>query len=128
MAQHDDVRERRVEKELVKYAALDDADINSVIGTLLEHEKGQKFLWWLLKIGKYGLNPFSPDPLAMAFMSGEMQVGSQIFARLIDVNPMGFAQLQMKRKSEDDRRTQSALRIADGDDLFASPGDDDSTY
>lgn len=120
MAIHDDKQAERLNKELSKYEALDQAEIDEVIRNLLEEPKGQKFLWWLLQIGKYGLNPFSPDPNVMSFQAGEMNVGSAILSRIIEVNPMGFAQLQIRRKTEDDRRNSAASNIARGDDLFAS--------
>jgi hypothetical protein len=125
MAQHDDKEAERLNREYTKYAALDEADIDSFIAGMLASAKGKKFLWWLLQIGKYGVNPFSPDVTTMAFQAGEMNVGSAILARVIDVNPLGFAELQLERKNENERRNESAKRIADGTDLFAS-GDDDA--
>ena len=124
MAQHDDKQAERLNRELVKYQAVDDAEIDEVIRNLLEEPKGQKFIWWLLQVGKYGINPFSPDVAVMAFQAGEMNVGSAILARILEVNPMGFAQLQMKRKLEDDRRSAAAQRISVGDDLYANPDTD----
>lgn len=118
MAIHDDKQAERLNKELSKYEALDAAEIDEVIRGLLEEPKGQKFLWWLLQVGKYGINPFTPDPVTMAFQCGEINIGAQIMARIVDVNPMGFAQLSMKRKLEDDRRNASASAIAGGNDLF----------
>ena len=124
MAQYDDKQAERLNKELSKYQALDDVEINQVIQGLIEDQKGQKFLWWLLQVGKYGLNPFSADPGIMAFQAGEMNVGSAILARIIEVNPLGFAQLQMRRKLEDDRRSAAAQRISAGDDLYSIDGTD----
>lgn len=124
MAQHDDKQAERLNRELTKYQALDDAEIDQVIRNLLEEPKGQKFIWWLLQVGKYGVNPFSPDVAVMAFQAGEMNVGNAILARLIEVNPMGFAQLQMKRKQEDERRSAAAQRISAGDDLYSDPDPD----
>ena len=123
MAQHDDKQTERLNRELSKYAAIDEADIDEVCRHLLSDQKGQKFIWWLLQIGKYGINPFSSDPLAMAFQCGEMNVGSAVLARLVEVNPLGFAQLQLTRKNESDARYSSAQRISSGDDLFPSTDD-----
>lgn len=130
MAAHDDKEAKRLQRELAKYAAIDDQDINDFIRQALIDRKGQKFIWWLLQVGKYGVNPFAPDAVTMAFQSGEMNVGSQILARVIDVNPLGFAQLQIERKLEDDRRRSSAANIARGDDLLSAltdSGDDDAS-
>lgn len=127
MAQHDDKQAQKLAKELAKYEAIDEAEIDEICRFLLTDQKGQKFIWWLLQIGKYGLNPFSSDALAMAFQAGEMNVGSAVLARLIEVNPLGFAQLQLTRKNADDTRRASAQRISSGNDLLSDPdsGDDD---
>lgn len=122
MAQHDDKQAERLARELAKYEALDTAEIDEVIRTLLELPKGQKFLWWLLQIGKYGVNPFSPDPVSMGFQCGEQNIGAQIMSRIIEVNPMGFAQMQLERKLESDRRDSTARSLSSGDDLFANSG------
>lgn len=126
MAQHDDKQAERLNRELTKYEKLDEAEINQVIESLIADPKGGKFLWWLLQAGKYGINPFSPDPTTMAFQAGEMNVGNAILARIVEVNPMGFAQLQMNRKLESDRRYSSAQRLANGNDLFVSADDSDA--
>lgn len=125
MAQHDDKQAQRLAKELSKYAALDDAEIDEICRFLLADQKGQKFIWWLLQIGKYGTNPFSTDIATMSFGLGEMNVGNAILARLVEVNPLGFAQLQLNRKQEDDARRDSAQRISTGDDLLSSIDDTD---
>ncbi len=119
MAQHDDKAVERLNRELAKYEALDNAEIDQVIQTLLGDNKGQKFIWWLLQVGKYGVQPFTPDAQVTAFQCGEMNVGAQILARLIEVNPLGFAELQLKRKNESDRRDAAARDIASGNDLLS---------
>ena len=119
MAQHDDKQAQRYAREMAKYEALDEAEINEEIRELLSRPRGKKFLWWLLQVTKYGHNPFSPDPATMAFAAGEMNVGAQVMARLIEVNPLGFAEMQLERKTESDRRDIAARNIAHGNDLFA---------
>lgn len=123
MANHDDKQAERLNRELSKYAALDDAEIDQFIQQMLADQKGQKFLWWLLQIGKYGTQPFTVDPQTTAFQCGELNVGNAILMRVIEVNPLGFAQLQLQRKDEDGQRTAAARDIASGNDLYA-PGDD----
>jgi hypothetical protein len=129
LAQHDDKVAERYAKELAKFDALDQADIDETLRVLLTLEKGQKTLWWLLQIGKVGTQPFATDPYVTAFQAGELNVGQQILARLIDVNPTGYADMQMKRKQEYERRDGLARDNASGNDLFADsdhtdPGDE----
>jgi hypothetical protein len=116
MAQHDDHIAKRLKLEADRLAAIDKADIDSYIAEAINDPRGQKFLWWLLEVGKWGTNPFSTDTNTMAFNVGEMNVGAAILARIVQVNPMGFAQYQMQRQIEDDRRSERAARIAAGDD------------
>lgn len=126
MAQHDDKNQERMLRELSKYESLDSSEIDQVIQQLIIDPKGQKFIWWLLQVGKYGVNPFSPDASVMAFQAGEANVGAQILARIVEVNPLGFAELQITRKKESDARNRAASSLAAGDDLFTYT--DDSNY
>lgn len=127
MAQHDDKKQERMLRELSKYETLDTSEIDQVIQQLIVDPKGQKFLWWLLQISKYGVNPFSPDASVMAFQAGEANIGAQILARIVEVNPLGFAELQITRKKESDARYRAASSLAAGDDLFADSDDADDS-
>lgn len=126
MASHDDKEQAAALKQATRWAELDEADINETIQRLLLEEKGQKFLWWLLQIGKVGLQPFQLDPHATAFSCGELNVGNQIQARVIEVNPLGFAQMQIDRMNESDRRSssQSGSDSSSGNDLGAAESAD----
>lgn len=126
MAQHDDKQAARYARELKKYEALDNAEINEAIREALTSPRGKKLLWWLLEIGGYGRNPFSTDALIMAMQCGEMNSGAALMARLIEVNPLGFAEMQLERKAESDRRDTAARNIAGGNDLFGAGDDTDS--
>lgn len=125
MAQHDDKEAKRYARELAKFEALDRADIDETLNVLLGLDKGQKTIWWLLQIGRVGTQPFDRDPYVTAFQAGELNVGQQILARLIDVNPTGYADMQMKRKQEYERRDGLARDASTGSDLFADSDDPD---
>jgi len=126
VAQHDDKQAERLNRELAKYQAFDEAEIREEIRDMLARPKGRKLLWWLLEVGGYGRNPFSTDALIMAMQCGEMNTGAALMARLIEVNPLGFAEMQLERKNESDRRDLAARNLAGGNDLFAT-GDDTSS-
>ena len=127
MAQHDDKQAERLARELAKYEALDYAEINEEIRAMLGTSRGRKLLWWLLQIGGYGRNPFSTDALVMAMQCGEMNTGAQLMARLIEVNPLGFAEMQLERKTESDRRDLAARNIAGGNALLSPLADDSNS-
>lgn len=118
MAQHDDKEAERYAREAGKFAALDDADIDETLRVLLTLDKGQKLIWWLLQIGKVGTQPFTVDPHTTSFQCGELNVGQRILDRLIEVNPTGYAEMQLKRKNEYERRDELIRSALIGDDLF----------
>lgn len=120
MADHDDKETKKQLEAQARWAALDDADIDETIRVLLQLAKGQKFLWWLLQVGKVGMQPFTGDRNTTDFQCGELNVGQQILARYIDVNPLGYAEMQMERKREDERRDDLS-RPRDGDSRSDDP-------
>lgn len=120
MADHDDKETKKQLEAQARWAALDDADIDETIRVLLQLAKGQKFLWWLLQVGKVGMQPFTGDRNTTDFQCGELNVGQQILARYIDVNPLGYAEMQMERKREDERRDDLS-RPRDGDPRSDDP-------
>lgn len=63
---------------------------------LLDRPDGREFIWWLLQIGKYGAQPFAIEPTVMAFACGELNVGQQIFAAVIEASPGGFLRMQQE--------------------------------
>lgn len=86
-----------------------------VIGALLAHREGRDFLWWLLGIGKIGPNPFTANALTTSFNCGELNVGQQIQAAIIEASPAGYVQLIKERAEDDDRARTSADAESDPD-------------
>ena len=120
MAISDDKQAQRVKRELEKLAAHDEAEISQEIQGLLSRPSGQKFLWWLLQIGKVYQQPYQQDSDYTIFQCGELNVGNQMLARFIETNAVGYAEMQLARKLEDERRNDYATRIASGDDLYGT--------
>lgn len=60
---------------------------------LLSTAEGRQFVWWLLQIGKWQTMPYAGVDAATNFACGEMNVGNQIFARLLEVNPQGYLRI-----------------------------------
>lgn len=67
--------------------------IRAAMGT----REGRIFFWWLLSIGKYGVNPFSHDALAMAFGCGEQNVGQQILGEMLVAVPTSFPDMMLEQ-------------------------------
>lgn len=95
----------------------DNDQVAAAVQALLEHEHGRKFLWWLLQIGRVGTQPFSNNALTTSFACGELNVGQQVLAKIIEVNPAGY--VRMMEESNDERNIRdiqlnSAAKPDDG--------------
>lgn len=90
---------------------------------LVQHPYGRKYLWWLLQIGKVGMQPFATDPYVSAFNSGALNVGQQILAHLTEIAPDGYLQM-MKENSDERHRRNTELAAADASG--ADSGDEPS--
>ena len=116
----DDPEARRLSKLQASFAEADRLAIDDSIKLLLERKEGRLFLWWTLQLGKVMTQPFSTDPALTAFQCGELNVGNQLLARIIQVDPAGF--MKMQQESMDANRERTAkLNDAHG------TGDDDDT-
>lgn len=69
------------------------ADIDDFIEAAFTTVQGRRFFWWLLEIGKVGMQPFSGNALTTSFGCGELNVGNQILARILEVTPEGYINL-----------------------------------
>lgn len=63
---------------------------------VLARPDGREFIWWLLQIGKFGTQPFAKESNLTAFSCGELNVGQQIFAAVIEADPAGFLRMQQE--------------------------------
>lgn len=83
-------------------AKLEKLNIDEACKELLATRKGRYYLWWLLRIGRIGAQPFTNNALATSFACGELNVGQQILAHIIEVDPAGYA-LMIQEKANDDQ-------------------------
>lgn len=92
---------------------------------LVSQPYGRKYLWWLLQIGKVGMQPMtSADPALTAFNCGALNVGQQILAHLTEIAPEGYLQM-MKENSDERSRRNTELAAADAPS--ANSGDERSS-
>ena len=64
---------------------------------LLDTVSGRTFLWWVLGVSKaVGHQPFRLDSHATAFECGQVEVGNQILAEIIEAVPSGFVGLMQE--------------------------------
>lgn len=105
MKDYDAEAEARRKKD-ARAAALRDQNIDEAVGALVNTKVGRDFLWWLLDVGKVGLQPFAIDPIIMSFQCGELNVGQQILDRIVTVNAEGYLRMLKEKQDDATRRTQ----------------------
>ena len=84
----------------------DEFKIDSAVSKAVVDAEGRKFLWWLLEIGRIGMQPFAGNALNTAFNCGELNVGQRILDRIISVSPDGY--LMMMKENESERKERDA--------------------
>lgn len=88
------------EKLKEKWAEQDELEINAAVSALFEHGHGRRLLWWLLQVGKVGVQPFAQNSLITAFSCGELNVGQRILDRMLQVSPDGYVNLMKEMQNE----------------------------
>lgn len=105
-----------------RYLREDEEALNNAVVAMLQHRETRMFLWWLLTIGRVGTQPYTRNALDTAFGCGELNVGQQIFNRILSVSPEGY--VEMSKEMADARRTRDdELRDAGGDYSSDESGD-----
>jgi hypothetical protein len=97
-----------VEKLKRRWQRDDEFKIDSAVSQMLESVEGRKFLWWLLGIGRVGMQPFAGNALQTAFGCGELNVGQRILDRIISVSPEGYLKM-MEESSRENRERDDLL-------------------
>ena len=107
----------------------DEKEIDSSIYALLEHRHGRRMLWWLLRIGGIGGQPFATNALITAFNCGELNIGQQILARIITVSPEGYVKMMKENQDESRERSEqlAGRGNSSGRDTDSDDGDDAGT-
>lgn len=110
------MNEEKLKKRWLKE---DEMRIDSAVSKAIEEAEGRKFLWWLLEIGRVGMQPYAGNALNTAFACGELNVGQKILDRIVSVSPEGY--LRMMQENNNEFKERAAL-LADGAD---DVGEDD---
>lgn len=105
----------------------DEARIDSAISKAINDAEQRKFLWWLLEIGRIGMQPYANNALNTAFNCGELNVGQRILDRIISVSPEGYVRMMKENESEVRERDAQLNQLRDGtlDDQADEPGAED---
>ena len=101
--QHDDRAAQKQLREETKASQLLDISIDAAVADMMASRSGRDFLWWLLQIGRVGTQPFLDDPYRTAFACGELNIGHQVFARILTVSPDGYITMTKERSENVNR-------------------------
>ena len=101
----DDHRTQRIAAARAARRVKEEKD--AVVNVLLNDGKGREYLWWLLTITKVNANPWTPNALTTSFACGEMNIGQQILAHILEVNPAGYVQMLKEKLNDSAPRTNS---------------------
>lgn len=111
MALHDDTRARDITRRQEALQRTRDLRIDDHIREAAQSVSGREFLWWLLQLGKVGVQPFTSNALTTAFQCGELNVGNGILERIITVNPAVYVQMQQEHQNEYDRTVSAEADV-----------------
>lgn len=111
-----EARARRLQRSDEKLEKLHRSWEDKALNALLATEEGRQFVWWLLTVGRWQTMPYAGEATnATNFALGEMNVGNQIFARLMEVNPQGYLRIV----EDQNDRTKSEPDAEPGSDTSA---------
>jgi hypothetical protein len=97
MAAHDDRQQTSLEKAQRRLMKAKQVRIDGFIARMMDDIEGREFAWWLLQEGKVQMQPFTSNALTTAFQCGELNVGQKILARITEVSPAFYVQMQQEQ-------------------------------
>ena len=80
--------------------------------------QGRAYIWWIMEIAKTHYQPFTGNALTTSFNCGEMNIGKQILAHVLEVAPKGYLDMLAEKQEEalkDDRSKPDAEPDSDTD-------------
>ena len=82
--------------------------IDNFVLAAMQTPSGRDYFYWLLELCSIGRNPFTANALSTSFNCGELNVGQQIQAHIIEVTPADYLRMLQERQEEQDgRRTDT---------------------
>lgn len=79
-----------------------------VILSIMFTEDGRRWMREVLELCRIGDNPFSKDALIMSFRCGEINIGNQLMAQVMNVAPQQYMQMMNEATSvaEDEKKDE----------------------
>lgn len=92
----DQVRFNKLKKvEKSKRLRLDNF-VSAAMGT----REGREYFWWLMEIAHIGRNPFTSNALSTSFECGELNIGQQVQAHIMEIAPGHYLKMVQEKQEE----------------------------
>ena len=101
------------EELVAKWDKDDRTETEQAIRALLATAVGRRLLRRWLSFGKLGVNPFAPNALTMSFSCGELNVGQQMLADILAIDPDGWIAMQKEENYERQSRERDLTNAGD---------------
>lgn len=100
MKPHEDRAARNQYDRQVRHSKTHKEYRDAALKALLQHRHGREYIWWLLELSMIGDNAFASNALYTSFNCGQQNVGQQILAHMLEVDPTGYVELLKERNDE----------------------------
>ena len=100
MKPHEDRAARKQHDRQVRHESTKKEYRDVALKALLQHRHGREYIWWLLELSQIGDNAFASNALFTSFNCGQQNVGQQILAHMLEVDPNGYLELLKERNDE----------------------------
>ena len=119
--------EKKLEKKFRQREVIKSRMVDEFISEALKLRHGREFFYWMLSLCHIGHNPFTTNALTTSFACGELNIGQQLQARIIEVAPQHFLDMltEQQKEQEDARHAINDRAERDGY-ADTEPGDRDS--
>jgi hypothetical protein len=124
MAQHDDIDTRNMVKTQRQSSFHKKQSRLAAVRQLLSVREGRELIWHLFQITGLHTTPFNLDSNVTAFKCGELNIGNQILALVIEANPEGYITL-MKDQANDRTSSPSDAGTSGSASIDGDPGTED---
>lgn len=96
----DDKAEKRQNQRLALLDRQSKFRRDEFVRAALTTKEGREYIYWILELAKMGRNPYSGNALSTAFACGELNVGQQVQAHIIEVAPNAFLKMLAEKEEE----------------------------
>lgn len=101
MENMDEKLEAKTNKKLAARERQRKLYIDDFVKAGLNTPQGRAYVYWLLEMSKVNYQPFTGNALTTSFNCGEMNVGKQILAHIIEVAPDDYLKMLKERQEEE---------------------------